>query len=78
MTRARGRHGRIDTEQVKCQNLKAISIFCLLAPCRYKLLQKDKDQIMQEYKENLQQLQSKFDVDRDFLKQEQAQVCCQV
>ncbi|CAN8193994.1 unnamed protein product [Coccothraustes coccothraustes] len=44
---------------------------------RYKLLQKDKDQIMQEYKENLQQLQSKFDVDRDFLKQEQAQVCCQ-
>uniref|UniRef100_A0A8C3NCF9 Uncharacterized protein n=1 Tax=Geospiza parvula TaxID=87175 RepID=A0A8C3NCF9_GEOPR len=42
---------------------------------RYKLLQKDKDQIMQEYKENLQQLQSKFDVDRDFLKQEQAQTC---
>lgn len=33
---------------------------------------------MQEYKENLQQLQSKFDVDRDFMKQEQAQVCCQV
>lgn len=33
---------------------------------------------MQEYKENLQQQQSKFDVDRDFLKQEQAQVCCQV
>nr|XP_041575799.1 centrosomal protein of 112 kDa isoform X2 [Taeniopygia guttata] len=42
---------------------------------RYKLLQKDKDQIMQEYKENLQQQQSKFDVDRDFLKQEQAQKC---
>uniref|UniRef100_A0A8C9NLA6 Centrosomal protein 112 n=1 Tax=Serinus canaria TaxID=9135 RepID=A0A8C9NLA6_SERCA len=42
---------------------------------RYKLLQKDKDQTMQEYKENLQQLQSKFDVDRDFLKQEQAQTC---
>ncbi|XP_063031784.1 centrosomal protein of 112 kDa isoform X4 [Melospiza melodia melodia] len=42
---------------------------------RYKLLQKDKDQIMQEYKENLQQLQSKFEVDRDFLKQEQAQTC---
>ncbi|XP_014165679.1 centrosomal protein of 112 kDa isoform X1 [Geospiza fortis] len=45
---------------------------------RYKLLQKDKDQIMQEYKENLQQLQSKFDVDRDFLKQEQAQQTCDV
>ncbi|XP_059720069.1 centrosomal protein of 112 kDa isoform X2 [Haemorhous mexicanus] len=42
---------------------------------RYKLLQKDKDQTVQEYKENLQQLQSKFDVDRDFLKQEQAQTC---
>nr|XP_026653727.1 centrosomal protein of 112 kDa isoform X2 [Zonotrichia albicollis]XP_026653728.1 centrosomal protein of 112 kDa isoform X2 [Zonotrichia albicollis]XP_026653729.1 centrosomal protein of 112 kDa isoform X2 [Zonotrichia albicollis] len=42
---------------------------------RYKLLQKDKDQIMQEYKENLQHLQSKFEVDRDFLKQEQAQTC---
>ncbi|XP_050837258.1 centrosomal protein of 112 kDa isoform X3 [Serinus canaria] len=45
---------------------------------RYKLLQKDKDQTMQEYKENLQQLQSKFDVDRDFLKQEQAQQTCGV
>ncbi|XP_041881431.1 centrosomal protein of 112 kDa isoform X1 [Corvus kubaryi] len=40
---------------------------------RYNLLQKDKNQIIQEYKEKLQQLQSKFDVDRDFLKQEQAQ-----
>ncbi|XP_068066128.1 centrosomal protein of 112 kDa [Anomalospiza imberbis] len=45
---------------------------------RYKLLQKDKNQIMQKYKENLQQLQSKFDVDRDFLKQEQAQQTCDV
>ncbi|XP_053816152.1 centrosomal protein of 112 kDa isoform X2 [Vidua chalybeata] len=42
---------------------------------RYNLLQTDKNKIMQEYKENLQQLQSKFDVDRDFLKQEQAQTC---
>ncbi|XP_056362080.1 centrosomal protein of 112 kDa isoform X5 [Oenanthe melanoleuca] len=40
---------------------------------RYNLLQKDKDQIMQEYQENLQQLQNKFDVDRDVIKQEQAQ-----
>ncbi|XP_027547252.1 centrosomal protein of 112 kDa isoform X4 [Neopelma chrysocephalum] len=39
---------------------------------RYNLLQKDKDHIMQEYKENIQRLQSKFDVDRDFIKQEQA------
>ncbi|XP_064532175.1 centrosomal protein of 112 kDa isoform X4 [Pseudopipra pipra] len=39
---------------------------------RYNLLQKDKDRIMQEYKENIQRLQSKFDVDRDFIKQEQA------
>ncbi|NWT11246.1 CE112 protein, partial [Vireo altiloquus] len=44
---------------------------------RYNILQSNKDQLVQEYKENLQQLQSKFDVDRDFLKQEQAQVCCQ-
>lgn len=74
MCRLRG----IDPEQVKCQNMKGISIFCLLAPCRYDLLQRDKDQVMQEYQENIQQLQSKFEVDRDFLKQEQAQVCCQV
>ncbi|XP_029815958.1 centrosomal protein of 112 kDa [Manacus vitellinus] len=39
---------------------------------RYNLLQKDKEHIMQEYKENIQRLQSKFDVDRDFIKQEQA------
>ncbi|XP_027510229.1 centrosomal protein of 112 kDa isoform X4 [Corapipo altera] len=39
---------------------------------RYNLLQKDKDHIMQEYKENIQRLQSKFDVDRDFIKQEHA------
>ncbi|XP_027746181.1 centrosomal protein of 112 kDa isoform X2 [Empidonax traillii] len=39
---------------------------------RYNLLQKDKDHIMQEYKEKIQRLQSKFDVDRDLIKQEQA------
>ncbi|XP_039937721.1 centrosomal protein of 112 kDa isoform X2 [Hirundo rustica] len=52
--------------QEVCSQLQELKV-------RYNLLQKDKDQIMHEYQQNLQQLQSKFDVDRDFLKQEQAQ-----
>ncbi|KAM6376778.1 centrosomal protein of 112 kDa isoform 1-T2 [Pluvialis apricaria] len=39
---------------------------------RHSLLQKDKDRIIQEYEENIQQLQSKFDVDVNFIKQEHA------
>uniref|UniRef100_A0A8C3PRK4 Centrosomal protein 112 n=1 Tax=Calidris pygmaea TaxID=425635 RepID=A0A8C3PRK4_9CHAR len=39
---------------------------------RHSLLQKDKDHIIQEYEENIQQLQSKFDVDINFIKQEHA------
>ncbi|XP_074464120.1 centrosomal protein of 112 kDa isoform X4 [Larus michahellis] len=39
---------------------------------RHGLLQKDKDRIIQEYEENIQQLQSKFDVDVNFIKQEHA------
>ncbi|NWU48779.1 CE112 protein, partial [Dromas ardeola] len=39
---------------------------------RHSLLQKDKDHIIQEYEENIQQLQSKFDVDVNFIKQEHA------
>ncbi|NXX29863.1 CE112 protein, partial [Nicator chloris] len=56
--------------QEVCSQLQELKI-------RYNLLQKDKGQIMQEYKESLQQLQNKFDVERDFLKQEHTQVCCQ-
>lgn len=33
---------------------------------------------MQEYKESIQQLHNKYNIERDCLKQEQAQVCCQV
>ncbi|NWX76883.1 CE112 protein, partial [Alca torda] len=39
---------------------------------RHSLLQKDKDHIILEYEENIQQLQSKFDVDVNFIKQEHA------
>ncbi|XP_014807770.1 PREDICTED: centrosomal protein of 112 kDa isoform X2 [Calidris pugnax] len=39
---------------------------------RHSLLQKDKDHIIQQYEENIQQLQSKFDVDINFIKQEHA------
>ncbi|XP_063265535.1 centrosomal protein of 112 kDa isoform X2 [Prinia subflava] len=52
--------------QEVCSQLQDLKI-------RYNLLQKDKDQIMLEYQENLQQVQCKFEADRDFLKQEQAQ-----
>ncbi|NXW13729.1 CE112 protein, partial [Circaetus pectoralis] len=39
---------------------------------RHSSLQKDKDHIIQEYEENIQQLQSKYDVDINFIKQEHA------
>lgn len=52
--------------------MKAISIFCLLTTCRHSSLQKDKDHIIQEYEKNIQQLQSKYDVDINFIKQEHA------
>lgn len=52
--------------------MKAISVFFMLTTCRHSLLQKDKDRIIQEYEENIQQLQSKFDVDVNFIKQEHA------
>ncbi|NXF93608.1 CE112 protein, partial [Eubucco bourcierii] len=39
---------------------------------RYSSLQKDKDHIIQEYEKNIQQLQSKYDVDISFIKQEHA------
>ncbi|XP_042658570.1 centrosomal protein of 112 kDa isoform X3 [Tyto alba] len=39
---------------------------------RHSLLQKDKDHIIQEYEENIQQLQSKYDADINFIKQEHA------
>lgn len=52
--------------------MKVISIFCLLAACRLCSLQKDKDHIVKEYEETIQQLQSKYDVDISFAKQEHA------
>jgi len=52
--------------------MKAISLFYLLTTCRHSSLQKDKDRIVQEYEENTQQLQSKYDVDINFIKQEHA------
>ncbi|NXL41422.1 CE112 protein, partial [Podilymbus podiceps] len=39
---------------------------------RHSSLQKDKDHIIQKYEENIQQLQSKYDVDINFIKQEHA------
>ncbi|XP_030317529.1 centrosomal protein of 112 kDa [Calypte anna] len=39
---------------------------------RYSSLQKDKDHIIQQYEENMQQLQSKCDTDINFIKQEHA------
>ncbi|NXI49440.1 CE112 protein, partial [Chloroceryle aenea] len=39
---------------------------------RHSSLQKDKDHIIQEYEKNIQQLQSKYDVDISFVKQEHA------
>lgn len=44
----------------------------LFASCRHSSLQKDKDHIAQEYEKNIQQLQSKYDGDLSFLKQEHA------
>ncbi|XP_065549347.1 centrosomal protein of 112 kDa isoform X2 [Lathamus discolor] len=42
------------------------------AKARHSSLQKDKDHIIQEYEKNIQQLQSKYDVDINFIKQEHA------
>ncbi|XP_009900970.2 centrosomal protein of 112 kDa [Dryobates pubescens] len=39
---------------------------------RHSSLQKDKDHIIQEYEKNIQQLQNKYDVDINFIKQEHA------
>lgn len=44
----------------------------VFASCRHSSLQKDKDHIAQEYEKNIQQLQSKYDGDISFLKQEHA------
>ncbi|XP_009079735.1 PREDICTED: centrosomal protein of 112 kDa-like, partial [Acanthisitta chloris] len=73
----------VENSHVQCQKLsqeKAEAEERYQAVCsqlqelqaRYNILQKDKDRVMQEYEENVQRLQSKFDVDRDFLKQEHA------
>nr|XP_038021450.1 centrosomal protein of 112 kDa isoform X2 [Anas platyrhynchos] len=51
--------------QVVCSELQEVK-------ARHSSLQKDKDRIVQEYEENIQQLQSKYDVDINFIKQEHA------
>ncbi|XP_069728863.1 centrosomal protein of 112 kDa isoform X1 [Phaenicophaeus curvirostris] len=51
--------------QVVCVELQEMK-------ARHSSLQKDKDRVIQEYEENIQQLQSKYDVDINFLKQEHA------
>uniref|UniRef100_A0A8B9FT30 DUF4485 domain-containing protein n=1 Tax=Amazona collaria TaxID=241587 RepID=A0A8B9FT30_9PSIT len=51
--------------QVVCSELQEMK-------ARHSSLQKDKDHIIQEYEKNIQQLQSKYDVDLNFIKQEHA------
>ncbi|NXA48586.1 CE112 protein, partial [Nothocercus julius] len=59
---------KIDAEQyyqAVCSELQEVKV-------RHSSLQKDRDRIIQEYEEKIQQLQSKYDVDISFLKQEHA------
>ncbi|NWJ07539.1 CE112 protein, partial [Crypturellus undulatus] len=59
---------KIDAEQYNqaiCSELQEVKV-------RHSSLQKDRDRIIQEYEEKIQQLQSKYDVDISFLKQEHA------
>ncbi|NWX84570.1 CE112 protein, partial [Nothoprocta pentlandii] len=59
---------KIDAEQYHqavCSELQEVKV-------RHSSLQKDRDRIIQEYEEKIQQLQSKYDVDISFLKQEHA------
>ncbi|XP_064378830.1 centrosomal protein of 112 kDa isoform X2 [Dromaius novaehollandiae] len=59
---------KIDAEQCYqaiCSELQEVK-------ARHSSLQKDRDRIIQEYEENIQQLQSKYDVDINFIKQEHA------
>ncbi|XP_062447575.1 centrosomal protein of 112 kDa isoform X2 [Rhea pennata] len=59
---------KIDAEQcyqAVCSELQEVK-------ARHSSLQKDRDRIMQEYEENIQQLQNKYDVDINFIKQEHA------
>ncbi|XP_029870737.1 centrosomal protein of 112 kDa isoform X3 [Aquila chrysaetos chrysaetos] len=51
--------------QAVCSELQEVK-------ARHSSLRKDKDHIIQEYEENIQQLQSKYDVDINFIKQEHA------
>ncbi|XP_068770199.1 centrosomal protein of 112 kDa isoform X4 [Struthio camelus] len=51
--------------QAVCSELQEVK-------ARHSSLQKDRDRIAQEYEENIQQLQSKYDADINFIKQEHA------
>ncbi|XP_051490532.1 centrosomal protein of 112 kDa isoform X1 [Apus apus] len=59
---------KTDAEQ-RCQTLGS-ELQALKA--RYSSLQKDKDHVRQEYEDNIQQLQSKYDAEINFIKQEHA------
>jgi len=63
---------KTDAEHVRYRNMKAIPIFFLLTTYRHKLFLEGKDRIVQEYEESIQQLQSKYDVDINVMKQEHA------
>ncbi|NXU91510.1 CE112 protein, partial [Xiphorhynchus elegans] len=66
-------HQKLSQEKIEAeQRYQAVCSELQELKERYNVLQKDKDHLMQEYKENIQRLQSQFDVDRDFIKQEQA------
>lgn len=64
---------RLSQEKTEAeQRYQAICSELQEVKARHSSLQKDKDRIVQEYEENIQQLQSKYDVDINFIKQEHA------
>ncbi|XP_071430117.1 centrosomal protein of 112 kDa isoform X2 [Pithys albifrons albifrons] len=66
-------HQKLSQEKIEAeQQYQAVCSELQELQERFHSLQKDKERVMQEHRENLQRLQSKFDVDRDVLKQEQA------
>lgn len=55
--------------------------FSFINTCRCNSFQKEKDRIIQDYEQNIQQQQNKYDIDISFMKQEHAlsaaKVCLQ-
>ncbi|NXX91291.1 CE112 protein, partial [Centropus bengalensis] len=54
------------------QRYQAVCLELQQMKAGHSALQKDKDRVIQEYEENIQQLQSKYDVDKNLMKQEHA------